>query len=117
MYIILPSIKNYQVSNAYVFPFGFRKGKSGNLIVPSSELYQVLGWIYSKLGKEKALYTCILDLTGGRVGYHGWTEFCYMCYLIKQNLMSSMLMHTATNCNAAVYILCFVYIIMKTKNI
>ena len=43
VYSFLPSIKNYQISKACVIPFGFRKGKTENLVVPSSKLYLVFG--------------------------------------------------------------------------
>ena len=56
-----PWKKNYQISKACVFPFGFRKWKAGNLLVPSSELHLVFVSIYSILGIEKVLNTCIVD--------------------------------------------------------
>ena len=39
----LPSKKNSQILKANVILFGFRKGNTGNLVVPSSELYLVFG--------------------------------------------------------------------------
>ena len=66
------------LESLFFFLFGLRKGKIVNLIVPSSELHLVFGWICSMLGIEKALNTLLWTLIGGRVGYHGWTEFGYV---------------------------------------
>ena len=43
-------------------PFGFRKGKTGNFIIPSSERHLVFGRIFSILGIEKTLNTGIAKL-------------------------------------------------------
>ena len=52
VYSFLPSIKDYIVSKSCVFPFGFRKGKTGNLIVLNSDIQLVFGRIYSILDIE-----------------------------------------------------------------
>ena len=78
VYSFLSSIKIYQVSKACVIPFKFRKGKTGNLVVPSLEQNLVFGRIYSILGAEKPYILRLLSVIGERVGYHGWTEFCYV---------------------------------------
>ena len=36
---LLATIKNYYISKACYIPFGFRRGKTENLVVPSSDLY------------------------------------------------------------------------------
>ena len=61
VYSFFPWIKNCKISKNCVIQFGFRKGKTENFIFPSSELYLVFWWIYSILGTEKYLYSCIGD--------------------------------------------------------
>ena len=41
--------------------FAISKGKTGNLVVPSLELYLFLGLNYSILGTEKVVYSCTVD--------------------------------------------------------
>ena len=80
LYNFLASTKNYKVSKACVFPFGFRKGKTGNLIGRKSVLYLVSGSIYSIIGKEKALYTCILDCDW-RESRLPWLNRVMLCFV------------------------------------
>ena len=44
VYILLPWINNSKLLRDFVIAFDFRKGKTGNLGVPSSERYPVFGW-------------------------------------------------------------------------
>ena len=41
--------------------FAISKGKTGNLVVPSLELYLFLGLNYPILGTEKVVYSCTVD--------------------------------------------------------
>ena len=43
VYSFLSSINNTKILRTCLFPFGFRKGKTGNLVVPSSEVYLFFG--------------------------------------------------------------------------
>ena len=54
VYSVMPWIKNNQILKACVILFGFRKGKTENFVVPSSDLYFVFGWIFEILGTKKA---------------------------------------------------------------
>ena len=67
VYSILPLIKSYQNSKAFVILFGFRKEKQNKKVAPSLELNQVFGWNYSILVTEKALHSCFVDGDGVRV--------------------------------------------------
>ena len=62
VYSLMPWIKISQFSIDCVVGFGCRKGKNGNLVVPSSELYPVSKW------EEKKLFlgqTTLITLYGG----------------------------------------------------
>ena len=61
-----------------VIPFGFKKGKTWNLVVCSSELHLVFGWIYSILGTERDLLTCIVD-RDWRMKWLPWLDRALLC--------------------------------------
>ena len=71
-------IKNYQVKKSCVIMFVIRKGKTGNLVVPSLDLYLFLGFNYPILGKAKALYSCTVDCDwrGSRLP---WLDTVLLC--------------------------------------
>ena len=64
-------------SNACFISFDFRKGKTGNFVVPA----QGNNWFLDQFPQDqeqKKFYILVLwTVLGGRVDYHGWTEFCY----------------------------------------
>ena len=60
VYSFLSSIKNYPVSKACVLQSNLRTGKTGNLVVPSIELYLGFVRIHLVLGAERALYSFIV---------------------------------------------------------
>ena len=58
-------------------PFDIRKGKTGNLFNPAQGNNQFLDQ-FTQDQEQKKFYILVLwTVIGGRVGYHGWTEFCY----------------------------------------
>ena len=78
---ILPWIRNYTISRECVIAFGCRKGITGKLVFPCSELYFVFEQIYSILGIKSLIYLyCGLRLewqnatmTGQSYVMFGWS--------------------------------------------
>ena len=65
-----------KLSKAYFIPFDLRKGKTGNLVVPAQSYNQFSDY-FTQYQEQKKFYILVLwTVIGGRVGYHGWTEFC-----------------------------------------
>ena len=62
---------------ACFIPFDFRKGKTGNLVVPAQGNNQFLDQFTQDQEQKKFYILVFWTVIGGRVGYHGYTEFCY----------------------------------------
>ena len=62
---------------ACFIPFHFRKGKTANFIVPAQSYNQFLLQFTQYQEQFKFYILVLLTVIGGRVCYHGWTEFCY----------------------------------------
>ena len=64
-------------SKACFIPFDFRKGKTGNLVAQAQGNNQFLDQFTQDQEQKKFYILVVWTVIGGRVGYHGWTEFCY----------------------------------------
>ena len=66
-----------KLSKACFIPLDFRKGKTGNLVVPAQGNNQFSDQ-FTQYQEQKKFYILVLStVIGGRVGYRGWTELCY----------------------------------------
>ena len=62
--------------NLWVIPLGFRKDKTGNFVVPSTELYLFVDQFFLCKGQEKPYFIILWNLDAGTLGYQYWQELC-----------------------------------------
>ena len=69
-------LRMMKFQNRWVVPFGFRKEKTGNFVVLSSELYLVFDQSTECLVQETPYILVLWTLDTGRLGYQSRQELC-----------------------------------------